>query len=117
MSETSKLVPGAIVAGSARLATPKLELLELTAVTLAVPAPEFVSVTVREAVVPTRTEPKSADVGAAAMVAAAGGGGGGAAAGEAPVLPQPVRNAPKSAINAVTAMSTDLRIAIKLFVL
>jgi hypothetical protein len=99
------------------LATPKLELLAFTAVTLAVPAPEFVRVTVREAVVPTRTDPKSADVGAAATLAGAGGGGGVGAAEDAPVLPQPVRRAPKRAIKAVTAMRTDLRIAIKLVVL
>lgn len=53
VTETSRLPPPATVAGSARLATAKLPELLLTEVMLAAPLPEFVSVTVRDAVVPT----------------------------------------------------------------
>ena len=84
--ETLMPLPAETVAGNAKPGTPKLASLVFTAVITASVLPELVKATVREAVVPTNTEPKSADAGMAAKLA-------GVLCledeGVAPVLPQP----------------------------
>ena len=90
--DTLRLPPEATVAGNARSGTPKPGLLAFIAVMVAPVPPEFVRVTVREAVVPTSTEPKSAKLGEAARLATWGPCDG-AEDTMAPVLPQPVRTA------------------------
>jgi hypothetical protein len=97
--DTLVLPPGEMVVGSAKPETPKLASLALTAVMVASPPPEFVSVTVREAVVPTRTEPKSAEFGVAVTL----GGVLLDADERVPVLPQPERTAIENA-TAIVAM-------------
>jgi hypothetical protein len=67
--ETGKLAPAAIVAGKDKPGAPKVELLAFIAVTVAALPPLLVNVTVCDAVVPTRTEPKSAEAGLAEMLA------------------------------------------------
>lgn len=110
--ETARLSAGAMLAGSARADTPKLGSLIFTAVMVAVLPPEFVSTTVRDAVVPTRTEPKSAEVGATARLAGVAGGGGVDVEAASPVVPQPERTAAKIATAAVAPIRTSLRLAI-----
>jgi len=98
--EALMTAPAAIVAGNARPGTPKLGSLVLTAVITASLPPEFVNATVREAVVPTRTEPKSADAGVAAKL---GGVPGLDEEDLAAVLPQPANIA---AANATATVAT-----------
>jgi hypothetical protein len=92
--DTLVLPPGEMVAGSAKPEKPKLASLVLTAVMIALLSPELVNATVRDAVLPTSTAPKSAELGVAVTL---GGALLDAGEDEEPVLAQPARTAIENA--------------------